>query len=412
MKPELRDASAAAISVPRLVRFLFIIQLVSMGSMEMSGPFWPVYLSSFSLSEQLFAFAGVAVYVGPMVGIMLTSSFWGRVGDRFGHKLMMIRALVGLSATQAGLAYASDVWTILLLRCLQGACAGYIAPAQAYGAMVEAPERRGRLFAYLQSATNVGAFVGALVGGLILDYAAFFWINIAASALCAACAVVVQVTLPAVRPAGPGPTARAPGPAVRRPIVIRRSPLLLSLLAILGLLLASRMITQTPFSLYVLSTFHVDNWIVGLCYGLLALGFVVSASLWARYFEGRTVFGALTRMAAVVAACAGLTALAGLTRTIGVFVAIYFVWGALLAATTPVLTALVSRAAGNRHQGYVLGVAQSTMQLAAIAGIALGVWFIQAVDLQYTYFLVSLCYGLAALAVWARRRSESEAVAA
>ncbi len=412
MSPALQEASIAASRAPRLIHVLFIIQLVSMGSMEMSGPFWPVYLSTFSLSEQAFAFAGIAIYVGPMVGIMLTSSFWGRVGDRFGHKLMMIRALVGLSVTQAGLAYASDVWTILLLRFLQGACAGYIAPAQAYGATIEAPERRGRLFAYLQSATNVGSFAGALVGGLILDHAAFFWINIAASVFCAACAVAVQVTLPAVRPARPSPAARAPEPTVRRPIAIRHSPLLLSLLAILGLLLASRMITQTPFSLYVLSTFHVDKWIVGLCYGLLALGFVVSASLWARYFEGRTACGVLTRMAVVVAACAGLTGLAGLTRNIGVFVAIYFVWGVLLAATTPVLMALISRSSGDRHQGYVLGVAQSTMQLASIAGIAVGVWFIQAVDLQYTYFLVSLCYGLGALAVWARRRSQSEAVAA
>lgn len=389
----------------RLVRILFVIQLISMGSMEMSGPFWPVYLSTFSLSEHLFAFAGIAVYVGPMIGIMVTSSFWGRVGDRLGHKLMMIRALLGLAVTQAGLAYAGDVWLILVLRFLQGACAGYIAPAQAYGAMIELPERRGRLFAYLQSATNVGSFAGALAGGLILDHATFFWINISASALCAACAVAIHVTLPTISPA------RHPQePSPRSPIVIRRSPLLLSLLAILGLLLASRMITQTPFSLYVLSTFQVGNWMVGLCYGLLALGFVVSASLWARYFQERTVFDALTRMTVVVAACAGLTAMAGVTRDIGVFVALYFAWGVLLAATTPVLTTLISRAAGDSHQGYVLGVAQGTMQFASIAGIALGVGFIQVVDLQYTYFLVALCYTLATAAVWLARRGKPRIV--
>ncbi len=115
----------------RLIHILFAIQLVSMGAMEMSGPFWPIHLKTLTSSDALFSFAGIAVYVGPMLGIVVTSSFWGRIGDRFGHKLMMIRALLGLSLTQFALAYATDIWTILVLRFLQGASAGYIARPQA-----------------------------------------------------------------------------------------------------------------------------------------------------------------------------------------------------------------------------------------------------------------------------------------
>lgn len=33
-------------SVTFIVQFLFIVQLLSMGAMEMSGPFWPLYLES------------------------------------------------------------------------------------------------------------------------------------------------------------------------------------------------------------------------------------------------------------------------------------------------------------------------------------------------------------------------------
>lgn len=151
-------------SVRWQIHLLFIIQLVSMGAMEMSGPFWPVHLHSLSHSDDLFTFASIAVYVGPMLGIMLTSTLWGRLGDRFGHKAMMMRALFGLAITQLALAYANDVWLILMLRFLQGACAGYIAPAQAYGVSIESPARRAKLFAYLQVSTNVGSLGGALVG--------------------------------------------------------------------------------------------------------------------------------------------------------------------------------------------------------------------------------------------------------
>ncbi|MCH2275404.1 MULTISPECIES: MFS transporter [Thalassospira] len=397
------------LSIRWQIHLLFIIQLVSMGAMEMSGPFWPVHLRSLSQSDDLFTFASIAVYVGPMLGIMLTSTFWGRLGDRFGHKAMMMRALFGLAITQLALAYANDVWLILMLRFLQGACAGYIAPAQAYGVSIESPARRAKLFAYLQVSTNVGSLGGALVGGVILDHAAFFWINFSAAILCAVCLGSVWAFLPVVVPkdAGRGAVVNV---APTEKISILRSPQIVSLLTILGVLLLGRMVTQSPFSIYVLNIFDVGNWIVGLCYGLLALGFVVSASLWARHFEGRAARDVLGGMCLVIAGCVVVTLLAGATRSIFVFTAMYFIWGVLLGATTPVLTALVSRAAGDYRQGHVLGLAQSTAQFASIAGIALGGWFSQAAGLSNIYFLVGLVYAIGfVLTVFARARAFTSA---
>jgi len=392
----------------RLIHILFAIQLVSMGAMEMSGPFWPIYLKALSSSDLVFGFAGIAVYVGPMLGLVLTSAFWGRIGDQFGHKLMMIRALLSLSLTQLALAYSSDVWMILVLRFIQGACAGYIAPAQAYGVRVESPSRRTRLFAYLQVSTNVGSLAGAVAGGLILDHATFFWINIVAAVLCALCAAVAAASLSNVPPSKAmsltPPPADAPANAGSLPLW-RVSPIL-GLLVITGILLMSRMLTQTPFALYVREVFQVDNWVVGLCYGLLAAGFVVSASFWARYFEKETISEVLCRMTTIAAACATLMLVAGITRSVDVFIAIHFVWGVLLGATTPVLMSLISKAAGSLQQGYVLGIVQSSAQLSSIAGIALGGWLMQSVGLQYTYFFVACSYGLALIAILAMRRGQ------
>ncbi len=400
-----------AIVVPeratRLIHVLFAIQLVSMGAMEMSGPFWPLHLKALSTSAFEFAFAGIAVYVGPMLGIMLTSAFWGRVGDRTGHKLMMVRALIGLSLTQLALAWATDVWTVLALRCMQGACAGYIAPAQTYGVGIVAPSRRARLFAYLQVSTNLGSLLGAVCGGLILDHATFFWINFIAACLCLGCAIAVMAILPNVHvrktagiascePVRPGSTIGAS---------IWRSSPLPGLLGIVGILLVSRMITQTPFSLYVSSTFSVGNWVVGLCYGMLSLGFAVSASLWARYFEQRALVASLVRMTWIALGCAVLAVLAALTRNVGVFVAIHFIWGVLLGATTPVLMSLISKASSGMRQGYVLGIAQSTTQLASVAGIALGGWLGEGAGLPYTYAFVAVSYTVAAGVIVMLRRA-------
>lgn len=395
----LQSGTVQGSSVRTLIYLLFTIQLVSMGAMEMSGPFWPVYLRGLTASDSLFSFASIAVYVGPMLGIMLTSAFWGRTGDRVGHKWMMIRALAGLSLTQLGLAFCSDIWVILLLRFLQGAFAGYIAPAQAYGVSIEAPSRRARLFAILQISTNVGSLLGAVVGGLILDFATFFWINLIASALCAMCTVVAAVTLPDVppvkKPSVTSETHRAHG-------MWQGSPLL-ALLGVMGILLMARMLPQTSFPLYVTSVFEVSNSVTGLCYGLLALGFILSATRWARYFEHLTRQQTLQRMAWVVWGCIGVTAVAGVVRNPAVFVLAYFTWGVLLGATTPVLMALISKTVDSSQQGRVLGIAQSTAQLASIAGISAGGLLTQVYGLQYTYLFVCLAYGVALVPIVALR---------
>lgn len=388
-------------SVRILIYLLFAIQLVSMGAMEMSGPFWPVHLRGLTTSESLFSFASIAVYVGPMLGIILTSAFWGRIGDRYGHKLMMIRALAGLSLTQLGLALFSEIWVILILRFLQGAFAGYIAPAQAYGVSIEAPSRRARLFAILQISTNVGSLLGAVVGGLILDYATFFWINIIASALCAVCTVIAAVTLPDVPPVKKTVVTDKAAP-VRSASLWQGSPLL-SLLGVMGILLLARMLPQTSFSLYVSSVFDVSNSVVGLCYGLLALGFILSATAWSRYFEHRGQQDTLQRMTYVVLGCIVLTAVAGVTRNPLVFVIAYFIWGVLLGATTPVLMALISKTADSSQQGHVLGIAQGTAQFASIAGISAGGLLSQVYGLQYTYLFVCLAYVVALIPIVALR---------
>ncbi|MDE5308036.1 hypothetical protein PY546_18145 [Providencia stuartii] len=47
-----------------IIGFLFGIQIISMGAMEMSGPFWPIHLQNNS-SDSLLPFALTMVYVAP-----------------------------------------------------------------------------------------------------------------------------------------------------------------------------------------------------------------------------------------------------------------------------------------------------------------------------------------------------------
>ncbi|MGR3462921.1 MAG: MFS transporter [Roseovarius sp.] len=403
------DLSAVLRSFGPVFALLFGLQFVSMGAMEMSGPFWPIHIKALSPSDSVFGLAGIGVYVCPMLGVSLTSAFWGSMGDRYGNRLMMVRALAGLAVTQLLIAFASDVWTILALRFLQGAFAGYIAPAQAYGVQVTEGRNRANLFAWLQVATNVGSLGGAFLGGLILDALPFAAINLTAGLICALCAAIAWASLPvpqigatAARPI----TARTPidVPSIAAPVT--------GLFLLMGTLLASRMVLQVPFSLYMTQVFGARHWIAGLSYGLLALGFVMAAPLWARFFEGRSQSHVLGWSVLISVGCLAITHLAGITGSVAVFATVYFIWGALLGGTTPVLLSLVSMATQNDRQGLILGSAQTCQQGASIAGIVAGVVVIQVLGLQAAFPLVSILYALSslvALGIWLRvRRSSPE----
>ena len=394
--------SGQGVKGERIVLWLFLIQLVSMGAMEMSGPFWPLHLRNLGVTGWQLGAAGVGAYVAPMAGILFTSALWGRVGDRYGHRLMMLRALAGLSLTQFALAWAADAAIILVLRFVQGACAGFIAPAQAYGARVVESERRGRLFAWLQVSTNLGSLSGAVLGGWIFDQAGFRLINLLASLLCGLCMLAVLIVIPHQSPARADVIeAGRPGRQGKQGFTVLVSGLLL----VTGVLLASRTLTQMPFSLYVNAFHDARNWLVGLAYGLLAFGFVVAAPLWARFFEGKAAGRSLLVVAVVAAGCATVALLLMYMRDIRGFVALHFVWGAMLGATTPVMTTIISRSVPEQAQGHVLGLVQGVSQFSAMVGIALGGILTHVFGLSSLYFWVGLGYGLAVLAILFTRKA-------
>ncbi len=387
---------------------LFGLQFVSMGAMEMSGPFWPVQIRALSSSDSIFGFASAGVYIGPMIGISLTSSFWGHMGDRYGNRLMMVRALSGLAVTQLLVAVAQDVWTIVALRFLQGACAGYIAPAQAYGVQMTGGKARASLFAWLQVATNVGSLGGALLGGLILDRFPFAAVNLTAGAICALCAGLAWLGLPVPKRAA---IAADPGSAGTAEPIASTAVSMAALLVLMGMLLASRMVLQVPFSLYMTQVFGAGQWATGLTYGLLACGFVVAAPVWARVFEHRRPSYVLGGSMLISAACALVTHLAGSTGSIVVFAFLYFIWGTLLGGTTPVLLALISAGIDNDRQGSVLGLAQASQQGASASGIIAGIGITQLFGLKAAFPLVATLYALSflsALGIWLKslRRSQ------
>jgi MFS family permease len=378
-------------------RWLFALQLVAMGAMEMSGPFWPLHLRRLGeMSPAALATVSAIAYAGPMAMAMCTTPWWGRMGDRVGHKTMLLRALLALAATQWWIAATDSVTVILFVRLLQGALAGTIAAAQAYGAGLVTRAARGALMAQLQAATAIGSIAGPVAGGWLFDARGFTSVNVWAGAACLLCAGVAAVVLPPVAP----PAARSAGAGTRKAALPAGVAGLL-----LGIVLvqAGKMMPQTFFGLYAAEVLHVSNRVTGLCYAGTALGLCAAAPFWARRFAHLAHARMLAHVEWILWACVAIVAAQALVTNVVAFVLARVLWGVCLAALLPVFYGLLSREADDAQQGRVLGAGNGAAKAGALLGAGAGGLALAWVPLSAMFWTVALLYAVAAVGMRAIR---------
>jgi MFS transporter, DHA1 family, staphyloferrin B biosynthesis exporter len=374
------------------LRWLLAIQLLSMGAMEMSAPFWPLHLRELGqLSPQALAWASGLAYAGPMAMAMCFTPWWGRLGDRTGHKPMLLRALIALAVTQLWIATADGTVSILVARLVQGALAGFIAAAQAYGVCLVASDRRGRLMANLQVATAIGSVMGPLAGGWIFGAFGFRSLNVVAAALCLACAIAAWLMLPA---ASPRPFQTSAGKSPEQPFALGAVS---GLLVAIVLVQAGKMMPQTFFGLFAEQVLRAPAWVTGLCYGATGLGLCIAAPFWAKRFEGQSGRAVLRQVEWICWACVAIVAVQAISRHLIIFVLARVLWGVCLGALLPVFYGLLSREAGVGQQGRVLGAGNSAAKAGALLGAGAGALTLAWIPIQYAFWPVVTVYTLAAI---------------
>ena len=75
--------------------------------------------------------AGV-LYVLPTLCTALTATTWGRLADRYGRRLSLLRAQMGLALGFTLAGFAPDIAWFVVALVIQGSCGGSLAAANAY----------------------------------------------------------------------------------------------------------------------------------------------------------------------------------------------------------------------------------------------------------------------------------------
>ncbi|KHF40802.1 MFS transporter [Halalkalibacter okhensis] len=156
------------VSWKRNLWILVISQFIVISAMTMIIPFLPLYLQELGVSnpDTLSIWAG-AIFGANFLTAFLFSPFWGRMGDKYGRKMMILRSGFGMALFISLTGFATGPVTLLLLRLLNGVVSGFI-PASIGLVSTNTPkERVGYALGLLQSGSVSGAICGPLIGGVL-----------------------------------------------------------------------------------------------------------------------------------------------------------------------------------------------------------------------------------------------------
>lgn len=380
------------ISRKRQVLVLALIQAVSMGAMEMLGPFWPIWIQQLLPPDQqntVPLLVGL-LYTLPLLGAMLTAPFWGRVGDKSGHRLMLVRALLALGLCQLLISMTKDPWHVIVLRALQGMLAGFISAAQAYALQTSAKSDRTSVLSYLQAATAAGSMIGPLMGGLALQWFSFQSICLVVGLICLAC-------IPAVLSLPDHPESNPAGKQEDENTSFQYTRPLIYLIGIVTLVQMARYLTQPFFAVYLQKLLQAPTWMIGAAYASSALTLALSTPFWARFFAGfkpSQSLKLLERLTWVSMLSTLGTALATESYT---FIATRMLWGVWQGAILPLAYTQITAKGPDSSRGFLIGLANSSAKAGAIAGIMAGASIMLWPGISHGFFLVPALYTVAAI---------------
>lgn len=176
--------------------YIVISQFIAMIGMSSVLPFMPLYVRHLGVTNIADAqFWSGMIFAGPYFLSMIAVPIWGALGDKYGRKLMIIRALLGLAVAMVLMGFARNVHELFVLRVLQGSVSGFIAANLAFVTLNTPKEKSGFAIGLLGSATSAGNICGPIFGGIISDVIGMRYVFFVVAALCITSGILISINV-------------------------------------------------------------------------------------------------------------------------------------------------------------------------------------------------------------------------
>ena len=153
---------------------IWISQFISIMGFNFALPFAPYYIQELGVTDPVRLKLWVSIFVAATpLSLAIFSPIWGVLADRYGRRLMLLRANFAGAVVLALMGTIHSVQVLVLLRLLQGVFTGTMTAAQTMVSVSTPSHRSGFALGALTAAMFSGSMVGAFVGGLFADWFGF-----------------------------------------------------------------------------------------------------------------------------------------------------------------------------------------------------------------------------------------------
>lgn len=321
-------------------------------------PFLPRFLQSMGADDVL-RWIGI-VFAAQAGASMLAQPFWGKLGDSYGRKPMILRAGICLTGVYFGMSICHAPWQLAALRFLNGALTGFIPGSFALIATNTPEQLAPKSVATAQAASAAGLILGPALGGQLASM-----IGYRGSMQVSGLAVMIATILVWVLVKEPNKVAPTEKTSLAQDFRMSlRSPVLSSLMFVAVLTWAFGASIAPIFALYLHALDErATDFVVGILYALPSAALLLLARRWTGVGE-RIGFD---RTIIIGLAGSGVATLA-LVAAPGVwsFAALYFVAGIWLAAIGPSTGAVTCTLVEQTFRGRAYGMQQAAGTFGAL----------------------------------------------
>ena len=352
-------------------------------------PFLPLFAKELGATSDANALFWVGVATSGLgAGRLVSGPFWGVLSDRYGRRLMYVRALLFASGTTAIAAFATEPWHLAVAFACQGLFSGFIPAAVALTSVTVADTRLNSALSLVTGAQYLGNTVGPAVGAGLAILFGMRGAIVAAAVMPALAAVMVIFLVPrdivrrpspapneegadASAPDGDGPQPSQVAPSFWRMLSFQ---FFLALFFYFFLFATTQLIRlAAPIALAERAGGTDVEGMVGVAFTLAGVSSMVGVLFFGRRYFTPGRFRLMLAVGCVLTA--GAHVLTAVSPQVIAFIAWFSLISLLQAAMLPASNTLIASNVHRDRRGTAFGIAGSAQALAFIAGSMAAAWF-------------------------------------
>ncbi len=378
---------------------MWICNFIIAASMTMVLPFLSLYISTFGdfSAEYIQRWSGF-IFGVTFVTAFFMSPIWGRIGDKYGFKPILIINGLGIATSIFLMGFMHQVHGLFLLRLFMGIVTGFIPTSVALIAKQTPKKEAGETLGTLQMGTVSGTLFGPLIGGVMADTFGFQYTFIITSMSIVLATVVVIFGIVEKLHDNQNKTKVRPSKKAVIQLILKRR-MLVSVMAIAFIVQAGLFSIQPLLSLYVSELTKADSvaFLSGLAFSATGFGNLLLTRKWGKLGDD---IGYDRVMMILLVLAAVLIVPQALVTELWQLVILRFLFGMAVGGMLPCITAYIRIEAPYELQGEILGYNQSCRFLGNVVGPMIGGIFSGYMGISSVFYVTGFLFLLAFGLLW------------